>query len=489
MIPRLYQSSAVVNLRTEFSRGVRRLLFSLPTGAGKTFVFGLIVKSAMSKKSRVGILVHRDSLLTQASDKLKELEVEHGIIAPGYGNYGHAVNVASVMTLVRRLDAHDFDLLIVDEAHHATAPTYRRIFEHYPNARVLGVTATPCRGNGKGLHDVYEKLIIGPGIGELIADGFLVEPLTYGPKRAVDLTKMTVRGGDYIREQLAALLDTPKITGDAVERYREACPGVPAVVFCVNIKHTEDVAAAFRAAGYRFESVYGAPMKLGTIRNRIAALGSGDLQGLVACDLISEGTDIPSAVCAINLRATKSILVHIQQPGRVLRPHYAPGYDLTTRSGRLASIAASDKPKAIILDQVGNTYATDSNGDFFNTVDAPREWTLEGIKKKKRSRKGPRALSLTQCPKCLRPHAIAAKCPYCGYVYEFSSEIPKTVEGELAPIDKLALRRLKFRQEYQCKSVEDLIALGESRGYQWPKQWAERRWGFMKKKDNSPSET
>ena len=462
MILRTNQNKTISDVRQAFATGSRAVVAVAPCGYGKTVVFAELAKLASAKGTKVGILVHRDSLLTQASNKLRDCGVSHGIIAPGYHSRGELVQVASIQTLVRRLWDYDFNFLIADEAHHSVSPTYSKIFSYYSTAKILGVTATPCRTNGMGLDSVFQKMVLGPNISELIADGYLVEPVTYGPTHVLDLSRVGTKAGDYDLSQLAVHMDDPRITGDAVAAYTKLCPGVPAVVFTCNIKHAEDVAIAFNAAGYRSASVDG-KMDLRIIRERIAGLSDGSVQVLAACNLISEGTDIPSVVAAIMLRPTRSLSLSIQQGGRALRPVYAPGFDLSTREGRLSSIAASNKPKALILDHAANVYR-------FMTVDEPHAWTLEGRKKRKKS--DSIAIALRQCPIDAHVHRPAPKCPKCGWVYPVAEGGAETVAGELSQIDKIALRRAKLKEVAQARTLEQLQALGKSRNYH--PYWANR---------------
>lgn len=466
-----YQERDIDGIRKAFGRGARRVLHVLPTGGGKTCEFSEMVRLASERGNRAVVLVHRDSLLHQASGKLKDAGVKHGIIAPGHGNYGDTVHVASVQTLVRRLDRHQFDFIIVDESHRATAPTYKTIMDKWPDARVLGVTATPIRADGRGLDSVFQALHCGPSIADLIRDGYLAEPDTYGPKKKLDLSRIKTTAGDYDRGQLAEHMDAPRITGDAVSHYSEICPGAPAIAFCVNIKHAEDAAAMFKAAGFRSEAVHG-KMKLPEIRDKLDALRDGDIQVLTSCDLISEGVDIIGVVCAIGLRPTKSLGLHIQQAGRALRPIYAQGHDLTTRAGRLAAIAAGPKPRAILLDHAANCFR-------HLTVDEPHAWTLEG--KKKRSKASAKGMSLTQCEKCLRPYkSIVGKCPHCGHAPVREAREPDVVDGALERIDKEALRRSRWGEERACRTFEDFVALGKKRGY--ASGWARIRWDLRHQK-------
>lgn len=461
MILRPYQDKCLIDVRTAFAANVRAVVLVAPCGAGKTVMFARIAQLATERKTRSCIMVHRDSLLTQASQKLTANGVQHGIIAPKYRTRGELVQVASVQTLVRRLPQFDFDLLIPDEAHHSISPTYTKIFQHYAKARILGVTATPIRTNGQGLDAVFQSMVLGPSITDLINDGYLVEPITYGPTHSLDLSKIGTTAGDYDLHDLAIHMDDPRITGDAIAAYTKICPGVPAIAFTVNVQHAKDVASAFSEAGYRAVSVDG-KMDLRVIRESIAGLASGQIQVLASCNLISEGTDICDVVAAINLRPTRSLGLSIQQGGRALRPVYASGHDLSTREGRLSAIAASPKPKAIILDHAGNCFR-------FMTVDEPHPWTLEGRKKRKRTSDSI-AISLRQCPKCAMVHRQSPHClrthPYkCDYVYPIKADAPDTVGGELAPIDKAALKRARWKRIGQARTREELESLAKDYSY------------------------
>lgn len=456
---RPYQLAGVDAIHSAFTAH-NRVCYTLPTGGGKTVIFADIARLAATAGTRTAILVHRDALLTQASEKLRETGVAHSIIAPGHNFYGDKVAVASVQTLVRRLARHDFDLIIIDEAHHATAGSYRKILNAYPDAFVLGVTATPQRTDGAGLDSVFQQLVSGPGIADLIQDGYLTAPLTYGPLHKLDLTGLRTRMGDYDQHELADLMANTRITGDAVAHYTKLCPGAPAVVFCVNVQRAEDTARAFADAGYRAASVDGS-MPLSTVRERIAGLATGALQVLTSCDLISEGTDVPAIHTIINLRPTKSLGLYIQQVGRGLRPVYAAGYTLETRQSRLAAIAASTKPRALVLDHAANVLR-------FMTADEPRDWSLEGRPKRKGN--AVQNIPVRQCDKCFACHRPAPICPHCGYAYPIAARAVATSEGELAPIDKEALRRARRARIAQARTYDDLKLVARDMGYS--PQWA-----------------
>jgi superfamily II DNA or RNA helicase len=266
------------------------------------------------------------------------------------------VQVASVQTLARRLGKTRINpaLIIIDEAHHACAGSWRNILSAFPRARLLGVTATPCRLDGQGLGKssggYFDRLIQGPSVRELINAGHLAQPIVYAPPVGADFSGVHVRMGDYVAEEQAAALDKPTITGCAIDHYRRICPGVPAIAFCASVKHAEHVAEQFDAAGFPAVSLDGT-LDSKTRKHRIAALANGQIKILTSCEIISEGTDIPVVTACIMLRRTMSTGLYLQQAGRCLRPH-------------------PQKTNSIILDHVGNVFQ-------HGFPDDDREWALD----------------------------------------------------------------------------------------------------------------
>ncbi len=462
-----YQTDAVNNIRQSYIRGFKAPLLVIPTGGGKTVIFSYIAATTASRGKRVLILVHRVELLRQTSAALQKSGVHHGLINPKYTPDLFApVQVASVQTLIKRLDKiKPPDLIVIDEAHHALAGTWKKIIEHFPNAHILGVTATPCRGDGTGLGiesgGVFDDLVMGPQVQELIQRGFLVEPLIYGVDSGskIDLSGIHTKMGDYDQGELAKLMDKPKITGDAVAHYKKLCSGVPAVVFCVSVAHAQHVAEEFRAAGYR---AYHADGSLDDdIRKRILnGLGNGTVDVVTSCDLISEGTDIPAIGCAILLRPTQSLGLYLQQVGRALRP-------------------CEGKDKAIILDHVGNVLT-------HGFPDEVREWTLQGDPKRKKSKKKEdKTVQVKQCEKCYAIHQPAPSCPVCGHVYVVKDMAPKQVDGELKqlrPEDVAHRKRAQVVEQAKAQTLEELLEIARARGYK--DGWAQHIYNSRLKKQN-----
>lgn len=489
--PRDYQQDAISNLRASYAAANRAPMLVLPTGGGKTAVFSFVTVGAVARGNRVLILVHREELLEQGSASLTAFGVSHGMIAPGYSfEPTQLVQVASVQTVVRRfqrLDAAAWcpDLIVIDEAHHATAGSWRAVIDHWPLARLLGVTATPCRMDGRGLgveaDGIFDDMVEGPQICELIGRGYLAAPEVYAPPIVADLTGLPSRAGDFAKDAAADRMDKPTVTGDAIEHYSRLCPGAPAIAFCVSIAHAEHVAAEFRARGWQAASLDGSMAKADR-RDRIRDLSSGRLHLLTSCDLISEGTDIPVVTAAIKLRPTKSLGLELQQTGRVLRPIYAPGYDLSTDEGRLAAIAAGPKPAAIILDHVGNVKT-------HGLPDEPREWTLDGrVGKGRASSEGPPPP--VDCGDCFRQirRPLPPVCPHCGTVIKPQPDRMESLEyqeGELRRVDEVAAREMARQrriEQGQAGSMAELVQIGAARGYKNPQKWAWKLWSNKKNK-------
>ena len=201
---RPYQYKVISDLEPAIAAGRKRVIVIMPTGSGKTEVAAAIIKKAVAEQKRVLVLAHTREIIKQTSLKLSSHGIEHGIIQAGLvADPGQCVQVASIQTLWSRAMRTDrmplpaSDLLIIDEAHHCPANTYRRIIESYPTAVLVGLTATPCRGDGRGLGGIFETIIECPPIAELIEQKFLVRTRVYAPVDP-DLKGVQTRQGDYV---------------------------------------------------------------------------------------------------------------------------------------------------------------------------------------------------------------------------------------------------------------------------------------------------
>lgn len=444
MILRDYQQRDVERIRDSLRRN-RRVLYQAPTGSGKTVLFCYIAKHAASKGTRTCILVHRRELLKQASRKLTENGVHHGIVSPDHPTTQALVQVASKDTLARRMDRYEFDFIVCDEAHHATAPTFQSILDRHP---VLGVTATPCRLSGTGLGTVFDELVTGPTVSELMAGGHLSTYKYLGPPCRVNLKGVKAHHGDWDRDALAKILDNPAVNGDVIEHYAKHLDGRPALAFCSTVAHAESIAEQFRAAGYRAESVDG-KMHNDVRDDRIAAIGDGRLNVLTSCELIGEGLDVPCVYGALLIRPTKSLSVFLQQIGRVLRP--------------------AEGKQAVVLDHVGNYLR-------HGLPDTSREWTLDqGAGKDKPQER------IRQCPNCWTVHDPAPTCPNCGYAYSVERKTVRQMKYNDAALEEIRISDAEagdlFRKARTLQQFHDAAKLaGKKPGYAFMK-WKVRMRG------------
>lgn len=293
--------------------------------------------------------------MRQAVAKLTDLGVVPGLIAPGATpSAGVDVFVASIQTAIRRQLPEDIGLCIVDEAHHSPAPGYRRLAAMLPRARLLGVTATPARLDGKGLGihagGLFDDLVLGPTVRELTPAWLCPARIFADPAGTLSLEGVRVVAGDYHPGELAEIVTAADLIGSAVRQYARRAAHQPAVAFCPTVAHAEAAAAEFRTQGYRAACIHGG-LRTAERDRLIAAFGSGELELLTSCEILGEGVDVPEIRCVILLRPTMSLTVHLQQIGRGLRP-------------------AAGKECLMVLDLVGNCLV-------HGPPDEPRRWTLD----------------------------------------------------------------------------------------------------------------
>jgi DNA repair protein RadD len=462
-----YQLKGVNDIRQAIRDGFKSILYVLPTGGGKTVIFNYLSAQTSSKGKRSKILVHRQELLKQTVSKLEKDGLNVGVIAANKKpNPFASIQVASVQTLIRRMNKLNmsYDVVIIDEAHHVGAKTWDTIIQELrfvnPNIIILGFTATPIRTDGKGLGvgagGIFETIVLGPTIKELINMGFLVKPVVFGSQTRVDKAKLK-RGsdGDYTDKSIEAAMNSKQITGSAVAQYTKLCPGVPCVVFCATVKHAKDVASEFEAAGYRATYVDG-ELDDDERADRLDGLGNGKYQVVTSCNLISEGTDIPAIECAILLRITQSEALYLQMVGRALRLN-------------------GDKQMAYILDH-GDNWA------IHGTPDAEREWSLDGVKSRIKAEKE-KTVKAVMCLGCLATFAPAPVCPHCGLERKQDPKELEVVDGDLVAIDEAAMeavKRQKKMEVWNAKTFQEFKEIEVRRGYK--NGWAATQWNIRQSK-------
>lgn len=430
-----YQEELVSCVHSAWLHGKRAPCIVLPCGGGKSCIVAEMARRATANKKSVLFLVHRKELCEQIENTFRRWGVDM-----------LRCRVMMVQTAARRLSKIPSpSLIITDENHHSTANTYKKVYDAFPNAHRVGVTATPIRLDGSGLADVNDELIVGVSAKWLIEHNCL-SPYEYYAPSLVDLTGIKIKKGDYDVSSVENLMLRKAVFGDVIKYYRELANGRQAVCYCASVRHSMETAMQFNLAGIEAAHIDGSTPK--SERERIINdFRRGALDILCNVDLISEGFDVPDCECAILLRPTQSLTLYIQQSMRCMR----------YRKGK----------RAVIIDHVGN-YAR------FGMPDADRKWSLEG---KKNSKKYEAAdpVNVRQCPVCFSvfpPKDSEGNkvrvCPECGY--EFPAKERSEIEQEQAELTKIEGFVLDFKTPEECQTYGELLDYAVSHGYK--KGWA-----------------
>jgi len=440
-----YQTDLINQARQAIAGKHNTVLMVAPTGAGKTALAAYMLGTAATRGNRAWFIVHRRELITQSSRTFEKVGISHGIIAAGFTSDRRAlVQIAGIQTLKNRLrDTPPPSLIIWDECHHVASKSWSDVFSAFPDVVHIGLTATPCRMDGRGLSEWFDTMVEGPTTAWLIENKFLSPFKFYAPS-SPDLTGIGTVAGDYDNKTLSQEMDRPSLTGDVISHYERLCRGKRAIVFATNIQHSQNVVAQFRAAGYRAEHLDG---KTDRVR-RDAVLKdfeAGRVSIISNVDLFGEGFDVPAIEAVILLRPTQSTGLYLQQVGRALR-------------------TSEGKTHAIILDHAGN-------GLRHGLPSMVRDWSLDAPARAKRSKPSD-ALPIKQCMSCYAVHAPAPACPECGHVYAAEARKIEHVEGELVEVSADIVLKQKKREQASAKTIQDLIALGRSRGHKNPEGWA-----------------
>lgn len=463
--PRDYQLRALDDTDSLIAEGVRAVLMVAPTGAGKTVIAAELVRRNAGK--RILFLAPRRELIHQTCRKLDDVGVRYGVILAGDNRqnlYAH-VQVASVDTLVSRvlrrqkLTLPEIDIIIVDEAHVGLTETRQRLLDLWPAAVIIGLTATPCRSDGKALGKVYDEMVLVSTVAELVSQGYLV-PARYFAPATPDLKGVRTTAGDYNQLDLDGVMNRPKLVGDIVTHWMQHAAGRRTVVFATSIAHSAALAEEFVTHGITAEHV-----DANTPQNLREAMfkrfSNGETQVLTNCTLASIGFDLPELDCVVFARPTKSLGLYIQMLGRGLRP-------------------AKGKVDCLVLDHAGNVhrhgFATDE-----------RFWTLSGkyaedqVKKerakKEKEEKGETSITCKQC-KCV--FEGGNQCPACGWSIPPKIRPVSTVDGELVEYTKMGLKPKSQMSEADRRIFfMELAGYGEMKEYKpgWAANQYKQRFG------------
>ena len=327
----------------------RSVMLQMPTGTGKTRLFVSIARdifdygASMKKAFKVLILAHRKELIEQISDHLgSKYRLAHGlIISQSIEQKKYSMQVGSVPTLNRRLERWEdknFDVIIIDEAHHVKAKSYKKIIDMFPNAKILGVTATPYRLNHAGFRPEFDELIVSPSVAEFIKSGYLCEydyysiPPNSELQKEIDRMKLDFEG-DYKESEMMDVMDRDFIRADILDTYQRYAGGKKAIIYTISRQHNVHLAEKFKEAG-----IVSAAIDSETPKEKrdefVGQFRRGKIQVLFNVNIFSEGFDCPDVEVIQLARPTKSLSMYLQQVGRGLRP-------------------AEGKERLLILDNVG----------------------------------------------------------------------------------------------------------------------------------------
>jgi DNA repair protein RadD len=449
---RPYQIEIAAEFERHAERGERSILLVAPTGAGKTVITSAIIAGV---PRRVLAVAHRREIVNQTSDKLTARGVFHGIIQAGDETKLRpmaSVQVASIQTLHARAIRSSTmlmplaDLVIIDEAHHACAMTYRKVLEVYPNAIVLGLTATPCRGDGRGLGGIFKTMIECPQVPDLIEQGHLVKSRVYAPVDP-DLRGVRIEKGDYVESQLAERMDRDELVGDIVTHWFKYGEHRKTVAFACSVGHSVHICDEFVKAGVRAEHLDGST----PIDERaaiLARLASGETEVVTNCMVLTEGFDCPDMGCIILARPTKKMGLYRQMIGRGLRP-------------------AKGKSDVVILDHSGAVFRHGLPEDRVEwTLDPDRQATAPEHAKRQSRRES----SLIECSQCSTLRVGGLPCPNCGFLPKRPAEFVMPADGELGLVTGGKAKAPVYDERARMEFFQRLRAVQQMRGYK--KGWA-----------------
>lgn len=349
MTIRPYQTKAEEDILTAW-QSCQRVMFQLPTGGGKTICVTNLIRHLIVQGKRIMFIAHREELISQAWQTFYKNKIVSGIVKSGIEpNWALPVQIGSVQTMTRRKALPKADYFIIDEAHHCLEDnSYGRIIkEHYPEAFVLGVTATPYRLGGRGFTKVFDILIESVQLSDLIQMGYLV-PLRYFVSSIPDLTNVKITAGDYAEEQAAKAMGNAPI----VESYKEHADGLTGLVFAVTVEHSKKIVEQYTTAGVRAEHV-DANTPLDIRRGIFQRLRDRTTLIVVNVGIATEGVDIPNIDFVQLARPTKSLSLFFQMIGRGTRADNEIIKEGNSDEDRRFLISCSSKPHCIILDNAG----------------------------------------------------------------------------------------------------------------------------------------
>ena len=438
-----YQEELVNGIKKSMLAGNHSIIVQSPPRSGKTVVMAHIAKGATDKGNKVLFFSHRKEINEQVYKTFENNEVNMNL-----------VTIGGVQSLVRKLDKLDEPtIILIDEAHHSKASSYKKIIDYFPNAYKLLFTGTPVRLDGSGFDDIAEDIILGKSVKWLQEHG-RIAPFKYYAPLMIDMSRLKKRAGEFTKGSVDETMKTV-IYGDVIKHYEKLAKGKQAIVYTHSVEASENVSKAFNKAGYNSMAVSGKTPREAR-ETAMKAFRTGKLKIMVNCELFTEGIDLPNVDVCIMLRPTQSLSLYLQFAMRALNP----------REGKTA----------IIIDHVGNV-------ERFGLPNQDREWSLQGIVKKKQVAKIGEP-TVRVCEKCFATFWSSERtCPDCGFTNPpTAKEVEIMREAELAEITERKQQRIKKRVETyvsadMCQNMDELKEYRDQHGYK--NGWV---WYMAKKK-------
>ena len=431
---RPYQAAAVTAIAGRM-RKHRRVLAVAPTGSGKSVIAAAFVASR--PRARVLWVAHRIELLRQALSQLSAAGIHGAGMLSGTERFDETARVVvASIDMLRENATGARDLVVIDEAHRIEAKSYQDLLLALPDAKTLGLTATPWRLDGRGLANTFDNMLVMASMEELMVDGHIARPLTYGI--TLNKAREMVRGiesrkGDYAVGALGEALMKAPLLADVVSETQRLAPGLPTLVFAVSRTHGHALHDRFVQDGRRCAYVDGETPAAERTRV-LASLRSGAVDVLVNIDVLTEGFDCPPVKCVAIVRPTRSLTRFLQYVGRASRPYMGK--------------------RPIILDHAGNCYR-------HGLPDAVREWSLDDAQPSDATGVAP----VRQCHACgAMMHAGVLMCPECGAEQRQSERSMEEERGRL--------ERLRLDADHRSALLARLNALARRRGLS--DRWVEK---------------
>jgi DNA repair protein RadD len=386
-----------------------RVIIQASTGAGKSVIALYLMLCAYQRGKRCLFMVSGRLLVDQIEKHLQRANVSYGVIMAGRGRNEALIQIASKETLGarlvrdKRMKLPEADLLIIDEAHESMAGEWVKLIHMYEKAVILGLTATPALGNGKGLGKIYGAMEKAISTAELVAQKWLVPCIVFAPEKP-DLRGIKIVNGDYHKEQLASRMDKPKLVGNVLENWKKHADGKKTVIFGCNIAHAKHIQDEFLSAGIRFGHI-DQTTEDNEREDIFGEIENGRMMGFTNVSVARRGLDLPCLEVACVVRPTKSLVLWLQMIGRIRRPW--PG-----------------KEGCTVIDHAGAC-------DFHCMPDDEIDWSLDSERKigdwLEERNADPKTPKKVLCPKCACMFT-GKRCPNCGFEFAEPPQAENTIE-------------------------------------------------------------